>query len=80
MPVLRLDDREVIRQMVDLVVRGQVVLAFVSAAAAIPKGWKKYKHGDRLGDPVKFDKTTGKWVAVWPKTTAPDARASLGKS
>ena len=72
MPVLRLDDREVIRQMVDLVVRGQVVLAFVSAAAAIPKGWKKYKHGDRIPAPVKFDKGKGKWVAVWAITPTPN--------
>ena len=72
LPVLRLDDREVIRQMVDLVVRGQVVLAFVSAAAAIPKGWKRYKHGDRIPAPVKFDKAKGKWVKMWSTTTTPD--------
>ena len=54
--------------MVDLVVRGEVVRAHVSAAAAVPKGWKKYKHGDRITDPVKFDKGKGKWVAVWPIT------------
>jgi len=69
--IFRLDNRELIRQMVDLVVRGEVVLAYVSAAAAIPKGWKKYKHGDRISAPVKFDKGKGKWVAVWTTTTAP---------
>jgi len=69
--IFRLDNREVIRHLVDLVVRGEVVLAHVSAAAAAPKGWKKYKHGDRISAPVKFDKGKGKWVAVWTKTTAP---------
>jgi hypothetical protein len=69
--IFRLNNREV-RQIVDLVVRGEIVLAPSSVVTLAPKKGKAYKHGDRIGDPVKFDKTLGKWVEVWPITATPD--------
>ena len=69
--VFRLDNREVIRQVVDLVIRGEVILAFTSATASAPKRWNAFKHGDKLPDPVKFDQKRRKWIAVWDTTTTP---------
>ena len=57
--IFRLNNREVVRQIVDLVVRGEIVLAPCSVVTLAPKKGKAYKHGDSIGDPVKFDKTLG---------------------
>ena len=71
--IFRLNNREVVRQIVDLVVRGEIVIAPSSVVTLAPKKGKAYKHGDRIGDPVKFDKTLA--AAVAQKTGVPDPSA-----
>lgn len=67
-PVFRLDDHEVIRQVEELVVRGEVVLAPDSVASSTATGLKSYNN-DVFGDPVKF--SGGKWIALWDITASP---------
>ena len=70
--ILLLDDQEVVRQMTDAVLNGQVVLAETGGGEPAPKGWKPYEHGDKLSPAVRFEKGSGAWVGLWK--VSPDGR------